>query len=633
MSEHVRRGAESRARDVTRGRYRWALAVVAVSAFMITLDNTVVNVAMPTIKRTLNMSDSSAQWVATGYILMFSCLMIAGGRLTDVYGARVTFMTGMAIFTSSSLAAGLAHSDTVLILSRVVQGSGAALALPATLVIVTVGRSDKQRSLGTIVWIAASSISLAAGPSAGGFITEHWGWNWIFLLNVVPGIIVMLLAMVVVNGKRDTSGARVDLPGLLISATTLFALTYALEAGQHLGFTDPAVLSVVALAVIAGASFVVVERWAPDPMIDLEFFRNRTFTGGVVSHMLWGMGFNGVLFHGSFLLQEYLGFSPPQAGMIFLPPSVVLFLMTPVSFWLAMRIGSRMTIGGGMAVMAIGMALFGMLQRGDGYLDLLPGVMLVGVGSALTIPLAMYVLKTIPDQRVGVASGILNVVRELSGAFGIAVLGLMIETLKDRALDSGVGALEAYRQGAAAALIFGAALVLIGGIASALTLPRKAGTGTTAKPVTTRPKPRVPEREPVPVPSAAVREAEPVLVPAGASRPAGVYGPGYEPGNDPYDPYDLHDRSGHGRGRGREFGPAGAGAGTHERRHSSGRFAEVLEPVAVSPGQDAPAVTPGSDEEPPWWHEEEQAPRPVSNPYHSFDWYTPRNSKGQYEAQ
>ncbi|TDD73313.1 DHA2 family efflux MFS transporter permease subunit, partial [Actinomadura darangshiensis] len=458
---------------MTRGRYRWALAVVAVSAFMITMDNTVVANALPTIMSDLDMSNSAKDWVATGYILMFSCLMVAGGRLTDVFGCRVTFVSGMVIFTAASAVCGLAPDSATLILARVTQGAGAALALPATQVMVTVGRTDKQRSLGMIVWIGAGSSATALGPTIGGFIVQQWSWGWIFLINIVPGILVILLGLVVLTGKGENRDARVDLPGVLISATMLFAFTYGLESGNKHGWADPSVISVFALAAIALLCFILVENWAPDPMINLRFFRNRVFAGGLLSQMLYGIGFNGMIFYSATFLQRFLGFSPPEAGLVMLPPSIAIMVMTPVAFWLAGKLGPRPAIGGGLALMAFGMFLFSTIQQGDGYADLMPGVMIVGVGAAMGMPLVMYVLKAVPEHQAGVASGVINVIREASGAFGIAIVGLLIHHVPEEGASA--AELETFRDGTASGLILGAVLVLIGGLISGLTLPSRRG--------------------------------------------------------------------------------------------------------------------------------------------------------------
>ncbi|RFU38602.1 MFS transporter [Actinomadura logoneensis] len=453
---------------------------MAVSAFVTTMDNTVVIQAIPTIRRDLGMSGSAAEWVTTGYMLMFSCLMVAGGRITDIYGCRVGFITGMAVFTAASAACGLATDASFLILSRVVQGAGAALALPATLVMVTVGRSDKQRSLGTIVWVAAGGSATALGGPIGASIVTYWSWSWIFLVNIVPGVLVIALGSVVLSSKAANADARVDMPGLMISATMLFALVYGLEAVQRDGWTARPVLGVFALALIAACCFVAVERWAPDPMIDLGFLRNRVFAGGLLSQMLQGMGFTALLFYSATFMQDYLGFSAVESSLVLLPAAFVIMALTPVAFWLAGRIGPRITIGGGMGVMALGMSWFATIRRGDGYPDLMPGVLTVGAGAALVMPLAMYVLKAVPDERTGVASGILNVVREASGAFGIAVVGVLVSDLPGHA---SAAAMERFRHGIASGLLFGAGLVAVGGLISAATLPRLADLrGDTAAP-------------------------------------------------------------------------------------------------------------------------------------------------------
>ncbi|CND43633.1 Probable drug resistance transporter%2C EmrB/QacA subfamily [Mycobacterium tuberculosis] len=447
--------------------------MVAVSAFMTTMDNTVVFTALPTIMADLDMSSSAKDWVATGYILMFSCLMITGGRLSDVFGCRLTFTSGMVVFTAASAVCGLAQGSEVLIVSRIVQGAGAALVLPATQVMVTVGRNDKQRSIGNIAFIGAASAATALGPAIGGFIVEHWHWGWIFLINIVPGILVIVLGLFVLTPHGENKHARIDLPGVLISATMLFAFIYGLEAGNKLGWADPSVLSVFALGAIALVCFVVVETWAPDPMIDLRFFRNRVFTGGLLSQMLYGIGFNGMMFYSQPFLQRFLGFSPSEAGLVMLPPALAIIVLTPMAFLMAAKIGPRPAIGAGMALMGLGMVLFSMLNVGDGYADLMPGVMLVGVGAALGMPLVMYVLKAVPEKRAGVASGVINVIREASGAFGIAIVGLLVHHVPDE--GAGAAELETFRAGTSSGLILGAVLVLVGGLISGLTLPSRRG--------------------------------------------------------------------------------------------------------------------------------------------------------------
>lgn len=542
---------------------------------MITMDNSVVTIAGKTIKENLGLTDSELRWVTVGYILMFSCLMIAGGRLTDIYGCRVTFVSGMAIFTVSSLVCGLAQNEAVLIMARVVQGSGSALALPATLVMVTVGRTDKQTSIGQIVYMASAALAMAAGPSVGGVLVEHVHWGWIFLINVPVGIGVILLGLAVLTGRENEAGTRVDLPGVLISATLLFALAYATQVVGELGWGDPSVLGVFALAGIAAVCFVIVESWAPDPMIDLEFFRNKVFTGGIATSMLWGVGFNGVMFYSALFMQNVLAFKPTTAALAYLPSAAVVLVTTPISYWLAPKVGSRLIIGGGMVLMAAGMAAFTLLRQGDQYADLMPGIILVSVGSSLTMPLAMFVLRSVSDDRVGVAGGILNVVRELSAGLGIAMLGVVVDALQKSASESGATSAEAFRQGASVGLLVGAALVLAGAVIAAFTLPRKQRRKPVPEPVAIgtgpEPEPGRQPRRPEPVrrsfkPARPSRRREPVTAGISAGHgaplqrgpgrpsadlsratlglwppppPAGWYKP-YDPDDDdPFEPGDI----------------------------------------------------------------------------------------------
>jgi len=488
---------------VTRGRYGWVLAVVAVSAFMITMDNSVVAIAQRTLREDLGLSAAELRWVTVGYIVMFSCLMVAGGRLADLYGCRVIFITGMAVFTAASAMSGVAGSAAVLIGARVVQGSGAALALPALLVAITVGRDDRQRALGQVVWLGSLACAMAGGPSVGGFIVERWHWGWIFLINVPVGVLVIALGLALLPAHALKVRTPLDMPGVILSATMLFTLVYALHAGGEIGYGDPAVLAMLGIAAVAAASFVLVEHWAPHPMIDLGFLRNRVFAGGLASSMLWGIGFNGVMYYSALFMQTVLGFRPTTAALAYIPPALLVLVLTPVSFVLAAKAGARPTVAAGMLLLAGGMAAFTTLRAGDGFAELMPGIALCGIGSALTMPLAMYALKAIPDERAGVAGGVIGVVREVSAALGIAVLGVVVDALERQAAQSGQSGAEAFRHGASVGLLVGAALVLTGAVISALTLPtRRAASAGPAEP------PPRPERAREPV-TAGVRHGPP----------------------------------------------------------------------------------------------------------------------------
>ncbi|WP_433178260.1 MFS transporter [Actinoallomurus sp. CA-150999] len=456
--------------------------MIAVAGFMTTLDNTVVNVALPSIQRDLRISLSTLEWVATSYIVIFASVMLAGGRMADVYGRKKIFLIGLTIFTTASGLAGLAQTAETLIAARVVQGAGGALVIPAGLALVTVGRTEREQATGTVVWVGSAALALALGPVAGGYIAQHWAWNWIFLINLAPGVLVVLLGLLVIPESRDTTAQGVDLPGMLASGTTLFAVTYALSEVSAHGWGSGLVIGAFTLAAVGLVALIVVERWAATPMIDVVFFRSRAFAGGVAVQILWGVGFNGVLFYASLFLQEVLRFSPTKTGSVFLPPAVVIALLTPVSFWVGRKLGARSTIAWGLLLMAVGMTAFALLRPGDGYTDLLPGVALIGVGSALNMPLTAYVLGSIPDERHGVAGGILSVGREVSGAFGIAVIGLIIAARQDSEVASGATHAAAFQHATSIGLLYGAGLVCLGALIALVSLPPKKPRARHARP-------------------------------------------------------------------------------------------------------------------------------------------------------
>src|SRR6266702_7817189 len=238
----------------------WTLAAVSFGLFMIMLDNTIVNVALPSIERSLHLKISELEWVVTGYALTFGALMLTGGKLADLFGRRLIFVVGLAIFTGSSLACGLAGSATVLIGARVIQGIGAALMNPATLSIITVTFPPRQRGTAIGIWVGVSALALAIGPLVGGLITEHVNWNWIFFINVPIGAIAIVASFLFIDESRDTSKEqRPDLPGLLSSTAGLFALSYALIEANRYGWGSGRILAGFAIGAIGLATFVILE--------------------------------------------------------------------------------------------------------------------------------------------------------------------------------------------------------------------------------------------------------------------------------------------------------------------------------------------------------------------------------------
>jgi EmrB/QacA subfamily drug resistance transporter len=328
----------------------WTLMAVAFGLFMIMLDNTVVNVALPSIARDLKIGISELEWIVTGYALVFAALLITGGKLADMFGRRKIFVIGLAIFSLSSLACGLAPSASFLIGARCAQGIGAALMNPATLSIITATFPAKQRGQAIGIWAGVSALALAIGPLVGGLIVDNVGWNWIFFINVPIGVLGIVVSLLVIKESRDTSHEQsIDLPGLLTSGLALFSLSYALIEGNSKGWASAEILGLFVAAAAFLAAFVVLEKRQRLPMLDLSLFKIPSFVGANVVALLVSLGMFGVFFFVSLYVQNVLGFSPTKSGAIFLPMTILIILIAPIAGKLSDRIGGRWLMGGGMA--------------------------------------------------------------------------------------------------------------------------------------------------------------------------------------------------------------------------------------------------------------------------------------------
>src|SRR5262249_19181701 len=337
----------------------WTLAAVSFGLFMIMLDNTIVNVALPSIQSSLHLKISELEWVVTGYALTFGALMLTGGKLADLLGRRLVFVIGLAVFTLSSLACGLADGANLLIAARVVQGVGAAMMNPSTLSIITVTFPPKQRGAAIGIWAGVSALALAFGPLVGGLITEHINWNWIFFINVPVGVLGILAAFAFIDESRDTSTEqRPDVPGLVTSALGLFALSYALIEANNYGWTSSRIIAAFAVAAVSLVAFVLLELHQRLPMLDLSLFRHVTFAGPNTVMLLVGLAMFGVFFSVSLYIQRVLGYSPIQAGASFLPWTVLIILLAPQAGRLSDRIGPRPLVASGMVLLTGSLLLF-----------------------------------------------------------------------------------------------------------------------------------------------------------------------------------------------------------------------------------------------------------------------------------
>jgi EmrB/QacA subfamily drug resistance transporter len=454
---------------------RLTLLAVALATFMTYLDNNIINVAIPTIQRDLGLSQAGIEWVVSSYILLFAGLLLAGGRLADVFGRKRLFIIGLTIFTAASLVAGLSGQVDLLIASRALQGVGAALVTPTTLAILTTSFPEpKEQAAAVGAWSAVGALALAVGPLLGGVLSEHANWHWIFFINVPVGIVTLGLGAWAIPNLDRPQRRSLDLAGLTSSAVALIALTYALIQGPQTGWTSPVILASFALAIMAAAGFVAVERRAVDPMIDLSLFANRVFAGGTVALMMWAFGLFGIYFFTSVYLQDVLGFSATRAGLAFVPMAVLMAAGAIISDRVAARIGAHRSVGIAMGLMALGIVSVSLLGSHASFIDLMPGFAVIGVGGGLTIPLTSTILGIMPTGQAGVASAVFNASREVAGLLGITIIGVVLSARRSAELSIGRSPTAAWLSGYRLGLIVAALLVATGGVVAWVALRRVA---------------------------------------------------------------------------------------------------------------------------------------------------------------
>ena len=451
----------------------WTLAAVAFGLFMIMLDNTVVNVALPAIQADLNADLSELEWIVAGYALTFAALLLTGGKLADLLGRRLIFVIGLAVFTASSLACGLADSGDVLIAARVVQGVGAALMNPATLSIISATFPPQQRGTAIGIWAGISALALAIGPLVGGLLTEHASWHWIFFVNVPVGLIAIAASLLLIDESRDTSAEqRLDLPGLLTSSIGLFSLTYGLIEANTYGWTSGRIIAAFAVAAVALVSFVLLERFQRLPMLDLSLFRNPTFAGANGVMLLVALAMFGVFFFVSLYMQNVLGYSAVQAGAAFLPMTGLIVLVAPLAGTASDRFGSRWLMATGMVLLATQLFYFSRLGLHESYWTILPAMIIGGFGMSLVMtPSAAAAMSGVPVDKVGVGSGVLNSARQVGGSVGIALIGAIIAHEA-----AGRRTPEAFVDGFSTALVVASLIALAGAVLAVSTIraPRRA---------------------------------------------------------------------------------------------------------------------------------------------------------------
>ena len=477
----VRVLAAERARVPAADRSRWiALVVLCAGALMIILDMTIVNVALPSIQRDLHFSQSNLAWVVNAYLITFGGLLLLAGRLGDLVGRRKVFLVGLAVFVAASALCGAAQSQTILIAARFVQGFGGALASAVILgMIVTMfpEPGEQAKAIGVFSFVASAGASI--GLLAGGVITQALSWHWIFFVNVPIGFATAVLAVRLVGSDAGTGlrGGGADVLGAALVTGALMLGVYTIVKTQTYGWGSVRTIGLGAVAVALLAGFIAREARADNPLMPLRMLRSRNVSGANLVQMLFVAGMFGMFFLGSLYMQRVLGYSALQIGLAFLPVAVLIGAFSlGVSARLTMRFGARATLLPGLAFGAAGLALFSRVPVAAGYVaDLLPSMVLVGVGAGLSFPALMTLAMSSADPSdAGLASGLVNTTQQVGGALGLAVLATVSSTHTNSLLHGGGGtaAAAALTGGYHLAWAIGTGL-LVAAIAAALAVLRR----------------------------------------------------------------------------------------------------------------------------------------------------------------
>jgi EmrB/QacA subfamily drug resistance transporter len=411
-------------------RRRWGvLAIISFSLFMILLDVTIVNIALPHIMSAFKVGLASIEWVFNVYTLVFAALLLNLGKLGDIFGRRLLFLIGLAIFTVASAGCSLAPNYSVLLVFRAVQAAGGAAMMPATLSILNVEFSESQRGLALGIWGAVAGAANALGPIIGGALVDAASWRYIFVINVPVGIFAFIAALMVVReSKESSSDRRIDIPGVLIVSLALVCLTYALVEGQKYGWTSLRILVLFGVAVVSFTAFVFVELKKATPLAQLRLFKNRTFASGNFIILVLTFGLIGVLYLLILFLQIILGFSALKAGLTILPLPLAIIIAAPIAGRLTDKTGGRWILFAGTIVAAVGIFLMSNLSASTDWPDLMLPLAVCGVGMGLVMaPVTTKVMASTPVQQSGMGAGMFSTVRLIGSVLGLSVLGAILQ--------------------------------------------------------------------------------------------------------------------------------------------------------------------------------------------------------------
>jgi EmrB/QacA subfamily drug resistance transporter len=455
---------------------KWlALALLATVQFMVVLDIAIVNVALPSIKVDLGFSQENLQWVISAYALLFGGFLLLGGRAADLLGRRRLFVGGLIVFTVASLLSGLAWSDEVLILTRALQGLGAAIITPAALSILTTTFSEgRERNTALGVWGAVGAFGAVAGVLLGGVLTDALSWEWIFYINVPVGLAALALTPLLLTESRDAHVKSFDAPGAVLVTGGLVTLVYAITQANNYGWGS---LETIGLFVAAGAllaAFVGWESRVKEPLVPFSIFRVRTVTAANIAGLILGTVTFSMFLMLTLYMQQVLGYSPMKTGVAYLAVAATAIVWSTVAAQLVNRVGVKPTIAAGMTFLTVGLLYFTQVSVGGSYVgDLLPGFLIIAAGLGFSfVPISIAALAGVQPSEAGLASGLFNTSQQIGGALGIAALSTIATTTTSDEVASGTPLPNALTDGFEAAFIWGGVVAAIG-IVVALVLVRR----------------------------------------------------------------------------------------------------------------------------------------------------------------
>jgi EmrB/QacA subfamily drug resistance transporter len=439
----------------------WTLLLISIATFMLLLDITIVNVALPDIQRDLNASLSSLQWVIDAYALTLAAFLLTAGSLGDRLGRRRVFSIGFGIFTLASFLCGIAGDPTLLNLARGLQGVGGAAMFATSLALIGQEFHGADRATAFGVWGATIGGAVAIGPLVGGVITEHLGWEWIFFVNIPIGVVAIALVERRLANVAAQDAVPVDLPGLLTFSLSLFMLIFGLIRGNPEGWGSPLIVGCLVGAVTMLLVFVAIERWSAHPMLDLALFRKPAFNGVSAVAFFLSAGMFALFLYLTIYLQGVLAYQPLQAGLRFLPLSMTAFVVAPIAARLGERIPARVILGAGLGTVGIGLLLMRGVGPGSEWTELLAGLIVAGTGIGIANPgIGSTAIAVVPAAKAGMGSGINTTFRQVGIATGVAALGAVFQSRVDSRLAEvmphaprGLGAVVASGGSQAAAAV------------------------------------------------------------------------------------------------------------------------------------------------------------------------------------